>query len=102
MVGYMPPCHTRHPTHAATGTYAEYVSTPEKRLMAIPDSVSFETAAAMPMAGLTAWQALSPSMPLAGKRVLVHGGSGGIGHLAVQVDRGGEEGGGQERGEGRG
>lgn len=39
----------------------------------------------MPCAGLTAWQALEPAMPLAGKRVLIHGGAGGVGGFAVQV-----------------
>lgn len=41
----------------------------------------------MPVSGLTAWQALEPAMPLAGKRVLVHGGAGGVGSFAVQVRR---------------
>ncbi|PNH05219.1 Reticulon-4-interacting protein 1, mitochondrial [Tetrabaena socialis] len=67
------------------GTYAELVSAKEDRLLAIPDGVSFEQAAAMPIAGMTAWQALAPSMPLQGKRVLVHAGAGGIGHFAVQI-----------------
>lgn len=39
----------------------------------------------MPEAGLTAWQALVPAMPLEGKRVLVHGGAGGVGGFAVQI-----------------
>ncbi|KXZ56542.1 hypothetical protein GPECTOR_1g487 [Gonium pectorale] len=67
------------------GTYAELCSCKEELLTRIPEGVSFEQAAAMPIAGLTAWQALAPSMPLAGKRVLVHGGAGGIGHFAVQI-----------------
>lgn len=61
------------------------MSCPESRFAALPASVSFEAGAALPVAGLTAWQALKGSMPLAGKRVLVLGGAGGVGHLAVQV-----------------
>ncbi|PNW82860.1 hypothetical protein CHLRE_06g297400v5 [Chlamydomonas reinhardtii] len=67
------------------GTHAEFVSCPESRFAALPASVSFEAGAALPVAGLTAWQALKGSMPLAGKRVLVLGGAGGVGHLAVQI-----------------
>jgi NADPH:quinone reductase-like Zn-dependent oxidoreductase len=42
-------------------------------------------AAAVPVAGTTAWQALEPGMPLQGKRVLIHGGAGGVGGFAIQV-----------------
>ncbi|KAG2449979.1 hypothetical protein HYH02_000083 [Chlamydomonas schloesseri] len=67
------------------GTHAEFVSCPESRFARLPASVTFETAAALPVSGMTAWQALRGSMPLAGKRVLVLGGAGGVGHLAVQI-----------------
>lgn len=70
---------------AAAGTYAEFVAADEDTICAIPPGVSFIEAAAVPMAGLTAWQALAPMMPLAGKRVLVHGGAGGMGGFGVQV-----------------
>lgn len=42
----------------------------------------------MPMAAEAAWQALEPLMPLQGKRLLIHGGAGGIGGFAVQVGEG--------------
>ncbi|GIM14234.1 hypothetical protein Vretimale_17264 [Volvox reticuliferus] len=67
------------------GTYAELVSARADRLTHIPAGVTFEQAAALPLAGMTAWQALAPSMPLSGKRVLILGGAGGVGHFAVQV-----------------
>jgi NADPH:quinone reductase-like Zn-dependent oxidoreductase len=47
--------------------------------------MSYQEAAAVPLAAMTAWQALQPSMPLQGKRVLVHAGAGGVGHYAIQV-----------------
>ncbi|GLI66606.1 hypothetical protein VaNZ11_010527, partial [Volvox africanus] len=67
------------------GTYAELVSARAERLTHIPEGVTFEQAAALPIAGMTAWQALASSMPLSGKRVLVLGGAGGVGHFAVQI-----------------
>jgi NADPH:quinone reductase-like Zn-dependent oxidoreductase len=67
------------------GTYAEYCSAHESTLQPIPSSMSYQEAAAVPLAAMTAWQALQPSMPLQGKRVLVHAGAGGVGHYAIQV-----------------
>lgn len=67
------------------GTDGEYVATDEDTVCLLPPSISFQDAAAVPVAGLTAWQALEPAMPLAGKRVLVHGGAGGVGGFAVQM-----------------
>jgi NADPH:quinone reductase-like Zn-dependent oxidoreductase len=58
------------------GTYAEYVSAHESTLSPMPPGLSFNEAAAVPLAAMTAWQALQPSMPLKGKRVLVHAGAG--------------------------
>lgn len=51
----------------------------------IPDSVDFETAAALPVAGVTAVQTIRRLGPVLGKRVLVTGASGGVGRLAVQL-----------------
>lgn len=67
------------------GTYGEFVAVDEDRLCPLPLGVSFQEAAAVPVAGITAWQALAPAMPLAGKRVLVHGGAGGVGGFAIQI-----------------
>ncbi len=51
----------------------------------LPDSVSFAAAAALPVAGLTALNTLRHGAPLLGKRVLITGAAGGVGHLAVQL-----------------
>lgn len=70
----------------AHGTAAELVPAPERTLVRKPESLSFEEAAALPLAGLTAWQALTEALEVrAGDRVLVHAAAGGVGHLAVQI-----------------
>ncbi len=63
----------------------EYVAAPERFLALIPDSISDEQAGALPLAGLTAWQALDTAGVGEGDRVLVHAAAGGVGHLAVQI-----------------
>lgn len=66
--------------------YAEYVAVPSRQLARKPDAVDHDHAAALPLAGLTAWQALADAAEVApGDRVLVHAGGGGVGHLAVQI-----------------
>lgn len=75
------------------GTYAEHVSVPEASVARKPESLSFEQAAAIPLAGLTAYQALFLAAGLtAGERVLVSAASGGVGSFAVQlaIDAGAE------------
>lgn len=68
------------------GTTAELVPAPERTVAAKPQKASFEEAAALPLAGLTAYQALTEALEVgAGDRVLVHAASGGVGHLAVQI-----------------
>jgi hypothetical protein len=67
------------------GTYAQFVSAAESTLQPIPAGLSYQEAAAVPLAAMTAWQAMQPSMPLQGKRVLVHAGAGGVGHFAIQI-----------------
>ncbi|WP_254821499.1 alcohol dehydrogenase catalytic domain-containing protein [Haloglomus halophilum] len=68
------------------GTCAEYVAVPTDRLARLPDRVGFAAAAAGALVGVTAWQSLVARCDLdPGERVLVHGGSGGVGHVAVQV-----------------
>ena len=64
---------------------AEYVAAPERFLALIPDSISDEQAGALPLAGLTAWQALDYAEVGEGDRVLVQAAAGGVGHLAVQI-----------------
>ena len=69
------------------GAFAEYVSVPEKRAIALkPANVSFEQAASVPIAALTALQALRDKGHIkAGQKVLVNGASGGVGTFAVQI-----------------
>lgn len=65
--------------------WAQRAAVPAYRLAALPDNVRFEEAAALPVAGLTALRTLRHGEPLLGKRVLVTGAAGGVGHIAVQI-----------------
>ena len=65
--------------------WAERAAVPAHRMAALPDNVRFEEAAALPVAGLTALRTLRHGAPLLGKRVLVTGAAGGVGHMAVQI-----------------
>ncbi|NLS12814.1 NADP-dependent oxidoreductase [Vibrio sp. SM6] len=67
------------------GAYSQYVAVPELELSRIPDAVTYEAAAALPLAGLTAAQALNKAAVKEGERVLILAGAGGVGHLAVQI-----------------
>ena len=68
------------------GTHAEYVTAPSRHFDRKPASLSHVEAAAIPLTGLTAWQALVDHARLeAGQTVLIHAAAGGIGHLAVQI-----------------
>ena len=70
------------------GCYAEYVTVPETLLARMPGRLSFEQAAAVPMAALTALTALRDAGRVAaGQQVLVNGASGGVGTFAVQLAR---------------
>ncbi len=70
---------------ASSGGYAEFATVPATLIASKPAGVSHEQAAALPVSGLTAWQALFDSGALqAGQTALVAGGAGGVGHLAVQ------------------
>ena len=74
----------RFPKEAAC--YAEYVVSPSRQLTRIPDGLSDIEAAAIPLAGLTAWQALVDTAGVGERsRVLVLGAAGGVGHFAVQI-----------------
>ena len=67
------------------GGYAEYAIVKDSEAAAKPRSLDFVAAASVPLAGLTAWQGLFRYGELkAGQRVLIHGGSGGVGHFAIQ------------------
>ena len=68
------------------GGYAEYVTSPARQLARTPDALGDEQAGGLPLAGLTAWQALVDVAKVGeGTRVLVHAAAGGVGHLAVQI-----------------
>ncbi len=68
------------------GSHAEYVVAPARVFAAKPASLDHVRAGALPLAALTAWQALVDTARLsAGQRVLVHAAAGGVGHLAVQI-----------------
>jgi NADPH:quinone reductase-like Zn-dependent oxidoreductase len=71
---------------ACKGAFAEYACAPEAKLVRKPESVSFDQAAAVPIAALTALQALRDKGHLQpGQKVLINGAAGGIGTFAVQI-----------------
>ena len=65
--------------------WAERAAVPAHRMAVLPDNVLLEEAAALPVAGLTALRTLRHGAPLLGKRVLITGAAGGVGHMAVQI-----------------
>ncbi|RTZ13534.1 NADP-dependent oxidoreductase [Vibrio aquaticus] len=67
------------------GGYSQYISVPESTLSLVPDSITLEAAAALPLAGQTALQALDKAGVNEGDRVLILAGAGGVGHIAIQV-----------------
>ncbi|NAX47561.1 zinc-binding dehydrogenase [Photobacterium halotolerans] len=67
------------------GGYSEQVLAEADSLSRVPDGVSLAEAAALPLAGQTAWQALEKASVQAGERVLILAGAGGVGHLAIQL-----------------
>ncbi|MCA0921866.1 NADP-dependent oxidoreductase [Pseudooceanicola nanhaiensis] len=74
----------RFPQQAAA--YASHAIVPEEEIARVPAQVDLQQAGALPLAGLTAWQALVEAGGLAPRqRVLIHSGAGGVGHLAVQI-----------------
>ena len=91
----------RFPSFGESAAYAEYVAAPASDLARKPAAIDHTQAAAVPMAGLTAWQFLielghdqpNPFQPMphrpmalgAGKTVLINGAAGGVGHFAVQL-----------------
>lgn len=74
----------RFPREAAA--YAEYVTAPSRHFARKPARLDHLAAAGLPLAGLTAWQALVDTAEAGpGHRVLIHAAGGGVGHLAVQI-----------------
>lgn len=73
--------------HVQWGTFAEKVAAPVRTLAKKPRSLDWHQAAALPLAGLTAWQAIAAVGLRAGETLLVHAAAGGVGSLAVQIAR---------------
>jgi NADPH:quinone reductase-like Zn-dependent oxidoreductase len=74
------------PTGNIAGTIADYTVVNEKEIALKPVNITHEEAASIPLAGLTAWQALTSKGNLQkGQKVLIHAGSGGVGSLAIQM-----------------
>jgi NADPH:quinone reductase len=71
----------------STGAWAERVCASTEALAVLPDAVPFEQAATLPVAGLTALYGLEKGGSLLGRKVLVTGGTGGVGHMAIQIAR---------------
>ncbi|WKX68861.1 NADP-dependent oxidoreductase [Streptomyces sp. XD-27] len=68
------------------GAYAQYVTAPARHFAPRPRGLDHIQAGALPLASLTAWQALVDTAAVqAGQRVLIHAAAGGVGHLAVQI-----------------
>ena len=71
--------------HADQSGWAERAAVPSARLARLPDGVDFQTAAALPLAGLTALRLTRVAGPLASRRVLLTGASGGVGHCCLSM-----------------
>ena len=79
----------------APGSYAEYQGVNQQRIALLPDNITLASAATLPIAGVTAWQALfaadkgdlqqAPSKKAPNKKILINGASGGLGSFAVQL-----------------
>lgn len=69
------------------GAWGEFVAVPTHSLAELPSSISFGMASTLPVAGLTALMALEKGGLLLGKKVLITGASGGVGHTACQLAR---------------
>jgi len=72
-------------TYRPFGTSAEYTVVPVEQAVPLPESVSFEQGACLGIPGITAHRAVHVAGPIAGKTVLVQGGAGAVGAIAVQL-----------------
>jgi NADPH:quinone reductase-like Zn-dependent oxidoreductase len=73
--------------YVLAGAWADRVAVPTEQLSELPEGISFEQAATLPVAGLTALRSLELGGFVLGKRVLVTGASGGVGRFAIQLAR---------------
>jgi NADPH:quinone reductase-like Zn-dependent oxidoreductase len=76
---------TRVVGHVMAGGWAEYVAVPTNALAELPDTVSGAQGAALPLAGLTALRLLRTAGSVLGRRVLLTGASGGVGHFVTEL-----------------
>jgi NADPH:quinone reductase-like Zn-dependent oxidoreductase len=76
---------TRVVGHPAQGGWAEYAAVPTHSLAVLPQSIDSARAAALPLAGITALRLMRTAGPLAGRRVLLTGASGGVGHYVTEL-----------------
>ncbi|MEU8545335.1 zinc-binding dehydrogenase [Streptomyces sp. NPDC048717] len=76
---------TRVVAHPTQGGWAEYATVPTHSLAVLPDTIDNVRAAALPLAGITALRLLRTAGSLAGRRVLLTGASGGVGHYATEL-----------------
>ncbi|MFG2134802.1 zinc-binding dehydrogenase [Streptomyces sp. NPDC048751] len=76
---------TRVVGHPAQGGWAEYAAVPTHSLAVLPDSIDSVRAAALPLAGITALRLLRTAGSLVGRRVLLTGASGGVGHYVTEL-----------------
>ena len=74
--------------HPAAAGWAEYAAVPTGRVATLPDQVPAVTAAALPLAGLTALRLLRTAGCVAGKRLLITGATGGVGHYFTELATG--------------
>ncbi|EJR54905.1 hypothetical protein IIM_01845 [Bacillus cereus VD107] len=74
------------PENVGKGSYAEYITVKSDLVAHMPNNLSFEEAASIPLAGLTAWQSLVDYAQIKeNDRVLIHAGAGGVGSFAIQI-----------------
>lgn len=72
--------------HNGSGTFAEFILADPKLTSLKPKKTNFIEAAALPLAGTSAWQALVDYIGLSkGQKILIHGGAGGLGSVAIQI-----------------
>ncbi|MFF7859067.1 zinc-binding dehydrogenase [Streptomyces sp. NPDC007904] len=76
---------TRVVGHPAQGGWAEYAAVPTHSLAVLPDGIDSARAAALPLAGITALRLLRTAGSLTGRRVLLTGASGGVGHYVTEL-----------------
>jgi NADPH2:quinone reductase len=74
-----------HGAYAGAGTAAEYVSLPADRAICIPDDISFVEGASVGIPAFTAYFAVLSEGPVTGRTVLIHGGAGAVGRMAVEM-----------------